>query len=177
MAQIRSKTAPTVLRDESEATSNPSYHDKSSTLPDFHDEATSLSSSNETSNSSDEFWEDAAKEAGEIKVFDDTRAKRGRWLYLSFMRLYRPFRIFLVAMIVAGLTITPYIVFKVSFPNSPAFPHVRAWSLWFTVSWACMTIISILVDTLPRLIVYVFLSLSGKSQNRLTTELEAREFH
>ncbi|GJJ11352.1 hypothetical protein Clacol_005584 [Clathrus columnatus] len=149
---------------------------KPSTLPEYQrdDEGLTQSSSSESStNSSDEFWEDAAKEAGEVKVFHDTRAKRGRWLYLSFMRLYRPFRIFLVSMVVAGVLITPYIVVKVSFPNSRPFPHVRAWSLWFTVSWACMTIMSILVDTLPRVIVYFFLTLTGKPPDRLTTELEA----
>lgn len=168
MPHIRSKTAPATLHDDFETPP---------IAPEYHDEAQTRSPSSDSStNSSDEFWEDAAKEAGEVKIFDDLRAKRGRWLYLSFMRLYRPVRILLIATIVSGILITPYIVFKLSFPNLPTFPHVRAWSIWFTVSWACMVGLSILVDTLPRLIIYVYLTLLGKPRDRLTIELEAYIF-
>lgn len=164
MPHIRSKTASATLHDDSETPPIP---------PEYHDDAQARSSSSDSSaNSSDEFWEDAAKEAGEVKIYDDPRAKRGRWLYLSFMRLYRPVRILLVATVVSGILITPYIVFKLSFSNLPAFPHVRAWSIWLTVSWSCMVGLSLLVDTLPRLIIYVYLTLLGKPRDRLTIELE-----
>ncbi|KAF8513408.1 Mechanosensitive ion channel-domain-containing protein [Hysterangium stoloniferum] len=129
------------------------------------------SSDDSPTNSSDEFWEDAAKEAGEQHL-GEARAKRGRWLYLSFMRLYRPIRVFLVAILGAGLFITPYIVVRFSFPNSDVRPHVTAWSVWFTITWALAAAVSILIDLLPRIVVSLVLYIFGKPPEHLTTELE-----
>jgi len=144
----------------------------SSTLRHFEDSHVDSSTETVRTDSSDEFWEGAAKEVGEVKALEETTAKRGRWLYVSFMRLYRPFRVLLVAMIGCAVLVTPYIVIRFAFPNSVARPHVVTWSLWFTVTWACAAGISILVDILPRMLLALVFYVSGKPPESLTTELE-----
>lgn len=149
----------------------------SSTLHDLHEvhhDDSQNSLSDTATNSSDEFWDDAAKEAGDLKPSDDTRAKRGRRLYLAFMKLYRPIRVFIVAVLGAGILITPFLIFRYSFPHSVARPHVDAWSIWFTISWASGAAISILIDLIPRIVLSLILNVIGKPPESLTTELEVR---
>lgn len=124
-----------------------------------------------STNSSDEFWQGAAKEAGEIKA-KSTRAKRGRWLYLLFLRLYRPFRVLLVAIFGGAILIAPYLVVHFAFPNSVVRPHVAAWSIWLAITWGCGAAISILVELLPRITLAIIFYLFGKPPEHLTTELE-----
>jgi hypothetical protein len=151
------------------------YADTSHPLHDLHEEQhedSQTSLSDTATNSSDEFWEDAAKEAGGLKRLDETRAKRGRRLYLAFMRLYRPIRVLFVAVLGAGILITPFLIFRLSFPHSVARPHVVAWSIWFTITWACGAVISILIDIMPRILLSLILNVFGKPPESLTTELE-----
>jgi hypothetical protein len=142
------------------------------TLHDPHDLRHEESSSDTATNSSDEFWDGAAKEDGVLKPSEEIRARRGRRLYLFLMRLYRPIRVLLVAVLGAGVLITPFLVFRYSFPSSVARPHVDAWSIWLTVSWACGAAISILIDLSPRIILSLILNVFGKPPESLTTELE-----
>ncbi|KAF8586433.1 hypothetical protein K439DRAFT_1340945 [Ramaria rubella] len=150
-------------------TSRPtSFHD----IPDNHHDDSQDSLSDTATNSSDEFWEDAAKEDGVSIPLEKLRAKRGRRLYLAFMKLYRPFRILLVATLGAGVLITPFLVFRFSFPHSVARPHVVAWSVWFTISWGCGAVISILVDITPRIVLSLIMNMYRKPRESLTMELE-----
>lgn len=134
------------------------------------------SHSDAATNSSDEFWDDAAREAGAVKCLNDQRAKRGRRLYLSLMRLYRPIRILFVAIFVAGILITPFLVVTLRFPDSVARPHVAAWSIWFTISWGCGALISILIDITPRTFISLILSVYGKPPESLARQLEVRRY-
>lgn len=142
--------------------------------PEEHHDDSENSLSDTATNSSDEFWDDAAKEAGYVKSLDETRAKRGRRLYLAFMRLYPPIRVLLVAVLGSGILITPFLVFRLSFPHTVASPHVVAWSIWLTTSWACGAVISILIDITPRILLSLILNVVGKPPESLTTELEVR---
>ncbi|KIJ55555.1 hypothetical protein M422DRAFT_57924 [Sphaerobolus stellatus SS14] len=136
---------------------------------DYHSDA---STGTAVTNSSDEFWEDAAKEAGEVKAVEGATAKRGRWLYLAFLRLYRPFRVLIVAMLGCAVLITPYIVVRFAFTNSAVRPHVTAWSVWFAITWAAASVISILVDLAPRILLALVFYMFGKPPESLATELE-----
>lgn len=142
------------------------------TLHDSHELHHEDSLSDTATNSSDEFWDGAAKEDGARVPTEKTRAKRGRRVYLLFMRLYRPIRVLLVAVLGAGILITPFLVFRFSFPDSMARPHVDAWSIWLTVSWACGAAVSILIDIAPRIILSFILNVFGNPPGSLTTELE-----
>ncbi|KAF8527279.1 Mechanosensitive ion channel-domain-containing protein [Gautieria morchelliformis] len=145
-------------------------HDLHEVKVQHEDSQTSLSDT--ATNSSDEFWDDAAKEAGVLKPLDEARAKRGRRLYLAFMRLYRPIRVLFVAVLGASILITPFLIFRFSFPHSVARPHVVAWSIWFTITWACGAAISILIDIMPRILLSLILNVFGKPPESLMTQLE-----
>ncbi|KAL1717219.1 Mechanosensitive ion channel-domain-containing protein [Schizophyllum commune] len=129
-------------------------------------------------NSSDEFdWseEDEDKETvvttgndGQVRRI---RARRGRAIYLAYMRLSRPFRVFIVALLGAGILITPLLVFQLRFKNSPATNQVHAWSLWFAITWAAGCATYIVVDAAPHLVVAVTNMLGGKVE-RLKMKLE-----
>ena len=131
-------------------------------------------------NSSDEFdWseDDEGKEAvvttgndGQVRRI---RARRGRAIYLAYMRLSRPFRVFIVALLGAGILITPLLVFQLRFKNSPATNQVHAWSLWFAITWAAGCATYIVVDAAPHLVVAVTNILGGKVE-RLKMKLEVR---
>ena len=113
------------------------------------------------SNSSDEFdWE--AEEGNDIPL-TSKKATRGRRLWQLFTRLARPFRIFLAALIGGGILITPFLVVLFKFRSEGAvFEHVRAWSIWLTVSWGAACATTLLIHLLPKITVKIIVATYGK---------------
>jgi hypothetical protein len=78
--------------------------------------------------SSDEFnWDEDEEEAGKLHEETGLRAKRGRALWLAFMKLARPVRTFFVGVVGCAILITPLLVFQLRFKSNVARPHVHAW--------------------------------------------------
>ncbi|KAL1747916.1 Mechanosensitive ion channel-domain-containing protein [Schizophyllum fasciatum] len=129
-------------------------------------------------NSSDEFdWseEDEDKETvittGNDGQVHRIRARRGRAIYLAYMRLSRPFRVFIIALLGAGILITPLLVFQLRFKSSPATNQVHAWSLWFAITWVAACATYVVVDAAPHIVIAVTNLLGGKVE-RLKMKLE-----
>lgn len=141
-------------------------------LPEDDSTQDADSDSSET-NSSDEFdWDE------ELSVIEDmhekTKARRGRALWLAFMKLARPVRTLLVGIIGTAFFITPLLVVDIRFhSNSTVRPQVRSWSLWLSITWAAACVTHLVVDAIPKAVVTVILFLGGHVE-RLKTQVEAR---
>jgi hypothetical protein len=113
------------------------------------------------SNSSDEFDWDEDDEAASAQPAKT--AKRGRRIWQLFIRLARPLRIFLVALLGCGVLITPFIVVLLRFQSvDVVFQHVRAWSIWFAVSWAAACTTALITHIIPHSVVKIVLAIHGK---------------
>ena len=131
---------------------------------------TDTSSSNESSEEEEEFdWE--KDDEANSKAEGTIEAKRGRRVWLAFMKLSRPIRVFLIALLGVGVLITPLIVVNVRFPNTPVKVQVHVWSLWLTINWATSCGTYLLVDAIPHLVVAIT-SLFGGQVERLKIQLE-----
>lgn len=124
---------------------------------------------NET-DSSDEEEREAAKHAREEEIADKhrhnvKRAKRLRKVYLACMRISRPVRTVLMALVGGGVLFIPALVvftrYGPSNSSSVVRDNVKVWSLWLTVVWmsACGT--SIFVDAIPWLASKISILLVG----------------
>jgi len=122
-----------------------------------------------STNSSDEFNWDEDEEAASVVL--NTKAKRGRALYLAFMKLARPFRVILIGLLGAGVLISPLLVVKLKFNQSPVRAQVHVWSLWLSIIWASSCITYLVVDAIPRFVVAVIVLFGGQVE-RLKTQLE-----
>jgi hypothetical protein len=121
------------------------------------------------SNSSDEFDWDAEDDANSTDHSTPKAAKRGRRIWLLFIRLARPLRIFLVALLGCGIFITPFIVVLLRFQSKDTvFQHVRAWSIWFAVSWAAACLTALVTHIIPHVIVKFVLAVRGKVNHVVT---------
>ncbi|KAJ7760396.1 Mechanosensitive ion channel-domain-containing protein [Mycena metata] len=99
---------------------------QTSTVPDDSDST--------ATDSSDEFnWDEDDEEAQDTEKIHRTKAKRGRALWLAFMRLARPIRQIFLGIIGCAVLISPLLVFQLRFKSSSAQPHVHAWSLWLAI--------------------------------------------
>ncbi|KAI5120357.1 hypothetical protein M0805_006880 [Coniferiporia weirii] len=128
--------------------------------------------SDTATNSSDEFDWEAEEDGISAKDLETKRkTRRGRKIYAHFMRLARPVRTLLVAVLGGGILITPLLVVHFRFHNSAARPHVHAWSLWLAISWAAASATYLIVDLIPRFIILVVTTLHGQVEN-LKTQLE-----
>ncbi|KAF7971295.1 hypothetical protein HWV62_21450 [Athelia sp. TMB] len=126
----------------------------------------------DATNSSDEFnWDEEEEEAKETTRLAGTKAKRGRALYLAFMKLARPVRVVLLGILGASILITPLIVVELRFKSSPVRSQVHMWSLWLSIIWASSCVTYIVVDSLPRLSVALIVLFGGQVE-RLKTEVE-----
>ncbi|KAI0313274.1 hypothetical protein OF83DRAFT_1165648 [Amylostereum chailletii] len=129
-------------------------------------------SSGTVTNSDDEFnWDEEDDAASKKKVSEGSKAKRGRLIYLMFMKLSRPVRTLLIGILGVGIFITPFLVVEFRFKGSVVRPHVYAWSLWFAIIWAASCVTYILVDLLPKLFIGI-LVLFGVTVERLKTQIE-----
>ncbi|GLB35076.1 putative mechanosensitive ion channel [Lyophyllum shimeji] len=128
-----------------------------------------LSESDTATNSSDEFdWD----EDEEFETRDDkVKAKRGRALWMAFMKLSRFVRVLLVGVFIGAILITPFIVFELRYRANPVGAHVRAWSLWLTIIWAAACVTYLVVDAIPHAVLSVVLVFGGQVE-RLKLQLE-----
>jgi hypothetical protein len=115
-------------------------------------------------NSSDEFDWSEDEEAKADKAQLQVRAKRGRRLWLAFVKLAVPVRVVLVSFIGVAISITPLLVVNFCFPDNPAKTQVHVWSLWFTIIWAASCITYLVVDLIPRFVIAVTWFFGGKTE-------------
>ncbi|KAJ7115785.1 Mechanosensitive ion channel-domain-containing protein [Mycena epipterygia] len=134
--------------------------------------AHSDSDSTSTDSSDDFDWdeddEDTKRPSNTEKVH---RAKRGRAIWLAFMKLARPIRTLLVGFVGTAILITPLLVFQLRFRSNVAQPHVHAWSLWLAIIWAAGCITSIVVDNITRFLIALVVLFGGQVE-RLKIQLE-----
>lgn len=142
------------------------------TPPDSQDVTGHFTDTSDTStatNSSDQFdWD---HDDNTVKAAMDTKAKRGRALYLAFMKLARPFRVLLIGILGTGIFITPLIVVELKFKSNKVRPQVHAWSMWLSIIWAAACITYLIVDSIPRMIISLIVLFGGHVE-RLKTQLE-----
>lgn len=128
--------------------------------------------SDTSTNTSDEFDWDEEPSDHEKEAPQGKHARRGRALWLAFMKLTRPVRTLLVGVIGAAFFITPLLVVELKYQNSGGVrPQVHAWSLWFSIIWAASCATYLVVDLLPDTIVTIILLLGGQVE-RLKTQVE-----
>jgi hypothetical protein len=122
-------------------------------------------------NSSDEFdwFEDEETNAGQMQL--QVGAKRGRRLWLAFMKLARPVRVFLVSLVGVAISVTPLLVVNFRFPDDASKTQVHVWSLWLTIVWAASCITYLVVDLIPRAVITVTRLFGGKIE-RLKLQIE-----
>ena len=139
------------------------------TLPPSHERTDDTDST--ATNSSDEFdWsedEEAKVDKAELLV----RTKRGRRLWLAFVKLARPVRVVLVSLVGVAISITPLLVVDLRFPHNAARTQVHVWSLWLTIIWAASCITYLVVDLIPRFVITVTWFCGGKTE-RLKFQVE-----
>ncbi|KAL5536761.1 hypothetical protein ACEPAF_584 [Sanghuangporus sanghuang] len=154
--------------DQSAATLHGDSHDHD----DFVKVAAHDSLSDSVTVSSDEFDWDAEDDGASKRDLETKRkTRRGRKIYGLFMKLSRSFRTFLVAILGAGIFIAPYLIFHFRFHDSPARPHVHAWSLWFSITWAAGSGTYLIVDLIPRFIIFIVTLFHGQVEN-LKSQIE-----
>lgn len=123
-----------------------------------------------SSESSGEFnWSEEESPKDENK--GEVRAKRGRRLWLAFMKLARPVRVLLVGLLGVAICITPLVVVNIRFRGNAAKVQVHIWSLWLAIIWSAACATYILVDFIPRLVIAVT-SLYGGKTERLKIEID-----
>jgi hypothetical protein len=134
------------------------------------------SDSNTTStNSSDEFDWDEEEVASQVESPETgKRARRGRALWLGFMKLARPVRALLVGTLGAAFFIIPLLVVELRFKDKESVRlQVRVWSLWLSITWAASCATYLVVDAIPRTVIYIIFLLGGQVE-RLKTQIEVR---
>ena len=119
---------------------------------------------------SDEEEREAHKHAKEEELVDRHRhnvrsAKRLRKVYLGCMRISRPFRTLLIALLGGGFLIIPSLVVWTSFDNAnsshTARINVKIWSLWLSIVWVSACGTSIFVDAIPWIVNKISVLLTG----------------
>lgn len=122
-------------------------------------------------NTSDEFdWDEEPSDLEE-ETRRSKHARRGRALWLACMKLTRPVRTLLVAVIGTAFFITPLLVVELKYKSSGVRSQVYAWSLWLSIMWAASCVTYLVVDLLPDTIVTIILLLGGQVE-RLKTQVE-----
>lgn len=102
-------------------------------------------------NSSDEFDWDYGGEEGEED--ENLKAKRGRRLWLAFLKLARPIRALLVGLLGVIILIIPLLVVNLRFRESRVKLQIYVWSLWLAVIWATSCGTYLVVDAVPPLVI------------------------
>lgn len=136
------------------------------------------SSDDTATDSADEFDWDAEDDAmstrqqGEsIHDEEKIKARRLKVVWNLFMKLSRTVRTLIVGALGAGLFIAPLIVVDIKFHSSPAWAHVRAWSMWLTITWAAGIGTYLFIDFVPHFVLAI-LKLFGYKVERLKTPIE-----
>ncbi|KAG2156193.1 Mechanosensitive ion channel-domain-containing protein [Suillus clintonianus] len=146
--------------------------DQSETLDQTHIEEDGDSDTTST-NSSDEFdWDEEEVASPPENSGTGKRARRGRALWLGFMKLARPVRTLLIGILGAAFFIIPLLVVELRFKDKQSVRlQVRVWSLWLSVIWAASCATYLVVDAIPRTVIYVIFLFGGQVE-RLKTQIE-----
>ncbi|KAG2077279.1 hypothetical protein BDR04DRAFT_1088237 [Suillus decipiens] len=178
MPERRSPEDDTTLPDNSQS-KEPEYDcardekgNQSETLDQTHIE--DGSSDTISTNSSDEFDWDEEDVASQVENPEaaSKKARRGRALWLGFMKLARPVRTLLVGILGAAFFIIPWLVVELRFKDKESVRlQVRVWSLWLSITWATSCATYLVVDAIPRTVIYVIFLLGGQVE-RLKTQIE-----
>lgn len=127
--------------------------------------------SDTSTNTSDEFdWDEEPSGAAQ-ESHQGKHARRGRALWLAFMKLTRLVRTLLVGVVGTAFLITPLLVVELKYQSSGVRSQVHAWSLWLSIIWAASCATYLVVDLLPDTIVTIILLLGGQVE-RLKTQVE-----
>lgn len=115
-------------------------------------------------NSSDEFdwYEDEGVNSSDEKIV----ARRGRAIWIAFMKLSKLVRVLLVGMVVAAISLTPLLVVELRFKGNLISSQVHFWSLWLTITWAAGCITYLLVDSIPHVVVSAMLIFGARVEQR-----------
>jgi hypothetical protein len=145
---------------------------QSETLDQTHIEEDGNSDTTST-NSSDEFDWDEEDVASQVENTETgKKARRGRALWLAFMKLARPVRTLLIGMLGAAFFIIPWLVVELKFKDKESVRlQVRVWSLWLSITWAASCATYLVVDAIPRTVIYIIFLLGGQVE-RLKTQIE-----
>ncbi|KAK0235648.1 Mechanosensitive ion channel-domain-containing protein [Armillaria nabsnona] len=150
------------------SSSPPNEHEK---LPSMSTRASTDSDTTAT-HSSDEFnWSDDSSSGP--KNGDIVKAKRGRLIYLAFIKLSRWVRVLIIGILGCAILITPLLVVQLRFKElaSNVRTQVHVWSLWLTIIWASACATYLVVDAIPRLIVGLIVLFGGQLE-RLKMQIE-----
>jgi len=124
-------------------------------------------------NSSDEFdWD---QDESLTTRSENIKAKRGRALWIAFMQLARAIRVLLIGVLGAAIFITPLLVVELRFKDNHVSSQVHVWSLWLSIVWAASCITYLLVDAIPRAVIWVVVLFGGQVE-RLKVQLEVCAF-
>jgi len=154
-------------------------NDLADTLPPsreatFQDDDSSESDATAT-NSSEEFnWDEDGDSSPENA--EKVQAKRGRRFWLAFMSLARPIRVLLISILGAAIFVTPLLIARFRFNDSPAKIPIFVWSLWLTIIWATSCATYLAVDSIPRIVILVIKLFGGKIE-RLKSQVEVSYVH
>ncbi|KAJ9476069.1 Small-conductance mechanosensitive channel protein [Pseudozyma hubeiensis] len=146
-------------------------------LNNRHSRASSIVSSADESEDFD--WDtssdddDDADEKRVRKGAKITRAKRGRKVYLACLRLARPVRIFLVALIGSAICLVPFIVVTATNNKSAARAQIVVWSIWIAIIWAAGCGTFLIIDWIPPLALRLVIAVYGKAPEIVKTYIEA----
>ena len=99
------------------------------------------------------------------------RATRGRWLWMTWMKLTRTFRVLLISILGTAFFVTPLLVVNLRFREQPARLQVHIWSLWLTIIWAASCGTYLIVDLIPRFVVGITRLFGGQIE-RLKIQVE-----
>ncbi|SPO29906.1 uncharacterized protein UTRI_06184_B [Ustilago trichophora] len=102
-----------------------------------------------------------------------TRARRGRKIYLACLRLARPVRIFLAALIGTAICLVPFIVVTATNNKTPARGQVVVWSIWIAIIWATSCGTFLIVEWLPPVALRLVIAVYGKAPEIVKTYIEA----
>lgn len=128
-------------------------------------------SSDDTVTDLSDFDWDAEDDAQSRKEVDKVKAKRIGAIWRGFMKLARPVRTLLIGALGAGVFITPLLVFRLRFNDSPARIQAHVWSLWLTIAWAAGCVTYLIVDLLPGFILRI-LKFANYRVERIQTTIE-----
>ncbi|PFH45314.1 hypothetical protein AMATHDRAFT_71842 [Amanita thiersii Skay4041] len=120
-------------------------------------------------NSSDELdWEETSECDTNI---EHVKAKRGKFIWQAFMKLARPVRVLLIGMLGVIFLITPLLVVDLHFRHSSVSNQIHVWSLWLAISWAACCVTYLMVDAVPRIVLFTLNTLGGQAEY-LKTHIE-----
>lgn len=127
------------------------------------------SESDTATNSSDEFdWDYGGEEGAED---ENLKAKRGRRLWLAFLKLARPIRVLLVGLLGVIILIIPLLVVNLRFRESRVKLQIYVWSLWLAVIWAASCGTYLVVDAIPPIVIAATNMIAGQAE-RLKSQLK-----